>query len=1722
MFAKFLPKATVGLSLCFALHFAPALAAPGDLDISFGSGGEIVDSLGHDTGVGHAVLVQPDGKIVVAGRAEQGTWLSDFGMIRYLPDGTRDSSFGQSGRVCTGIGGTNTSARSLILQPDGKLVIAGRAAAGPDRFDFALARYDTNGAVDSAFGKSGLATLGLPGTRVTANSVALQSDGKIVVAGEYQNDSNEQRRMVVARCLADGTLDTSFGDSGKVIPFVGGVWDSATSVVIQPDGKIVVAGSASEANVQECFALVRLHPNGTLDNTFGNGGKVTTLVGGDTLSGGQSVLQQDDGKIVLAGFSWRDGLDMALARYHPDGTLDSSFGEEGMVVTSFTSGAPELAYGAALQGDGRILVTGTSEANGTNCLTVVRYLPNGALDASFGSAGRVTSSFGRNSAYYDSPGRAVAVQSDGKIIAVGGTDVGWGTKRLALARYFGTTIAVEQTPGTSLSDSASIDFGSVATGSQGATRSFTVRNPSTATPLGLMVSRDGAHAEDFSVGQPGASSLGPGQSTTFAVTFAPTTPGLRTAAIHIATSLPDENPFDITVIGTGVGDAIPGALDATFGSGGKVLTSMASSGGRVGGLAVQSDGKLLVAGGAHNGSNYDFALLRYQPNGSLDSSFGNVGRVLTPIGNSQDFGRGVAVQQDGKIVVVGDANNGADNDLALVRYQADGNLDPSFGNGGKVTTTILSNSGEIGRSVAVQPDGKILVAGHTDNGAVKDSFALVRYMSNGSLDNGFGSGGKVTTSIGSGDDHGYRVLVQSDGKILVAGDSEIGGNRDFALVRYHPNGTLDTSFGNNGKVVTSIGLGDDGAQALAVQGDGKIVLAGFAANGNSDDFDFALVRYLADGSIDPTFGTGGKVVTDIAGGSDDTGNGLTVLPGGRILVVGSSGRDGSNYDFALAQYLADGSLDTTFGSGGKMLTPVGTSDDFGWSVAVQSDGNFVVGGDSRNGSNYEFALVRYIGLANTGGTAPEITTSSPPFGMVGVPYSLTLTASEGVAPYSWSIINGSLPAGLALSSLGSIEGTPISAAIANFTARVTGSDGLASIKAFSLTIVPAVKAGDLDLAFGTGGKVTSAFRSGDDCAYSAVVQSDGKILVAGYTVDEGNNNYDFALARYQADGSLDTSFGIGGKVTTDVAEGLHYGDFGRSIALQSDGKILVAGEADYKGSYAFALARYHANGTLDTSFGDAGTVRSSAGYAKTVLVQNDGKILLAGQFGIDFGVERYLPNGTLDTSFGSGGKVTTDLKNGRGADYAQAAALQSDGKIVVVGYGPGDGDYDIALVRYLLDGSLDPAFGNGGEVMTPVGTYHDLGWNVAVQSDGKIIVAGEVRGDFALLRYLTDGSLDAGFGTAGIVMTPIGNYDASAKSLAVQGDGKIVMAGYVGNGQNYDFALARYLSNGALDSSFGTGGKVVTPIGNGHDYGRSVVLQADDHIVVAGSSDTGGGNDDFALVRYLGSLAPGIAVEQPAGTRLADGGASVDFGGIDPGATPVVRTFTVKNPGAANLTGLAITRDGANSADFTVESLGATSLAPGASLTFTVSFSPAALGSRTATLHIANNDSGENPFDITLTGIGGSVSPLQAWRLVHFGSLENSGDGADLNDFENDGVQNIFEYAFGGDPKTPDAELLRPTAIVGKQGHFTTQLRCDARCTDLTYRVQFASQLDADDWMDVARSDGGALVGSTLGDPLFIITVLDSGPGLRMVTISAPHPSINYSGQVFCRVLVSY
>jgi uncharacterized delta-60 repeat protein len=336
-----------------------------------------------------------------------------------------------------------------------------------------------------------------------------------------------------------------------------------------------------------------------------------------------------------------------------------------------------------------------------------------------------------------------------------------------------------------------------------------------------------------------------------------------------------------------------GVLDTSFGAGGKVVFSPGA--GTPAGMAIQSDGKIIVAGSldlSTSGCQADFMALRLDVNGAVDASFGTNGQVVTDFGGC-DAANAVTVGQDDSIVLVGFTGGGGD--VAVARYSADGTPDPGFGSGGKATSAGLGS----GQSVVIQPDGDIVVGANNIG-----DFGLVGFTSSGAIDLTFGSGGSTSTFFGPVD---FAVLasiaLRSNGGIVAVGGNYDGTKYNIAIAAYDASGNLDPAFGSGGTVQTDLtgAGGEDQAGGVAIQPDGKIVVSGWSCLANCD---FAVARYLGStGALDSSFGHGGHVTTDFQSGSGDLARPVLIQADGKIVVGGYSNALGTGA-FALARYKA--------------------------------------------------------------------------------------------------------------------------------------------------------------------------------------------------------------------------------------------------------------------------------------------------------------------------------------------------------------------------------------------------------------------------------------------------------------------------------------------------------------------------------------------------------------------------------------------------------------------------------------------------------------------------------------------------------------------------------------------------------------------------------------------------------------------------------------------------
>lgn len=423
------------------------------------------------------------------------------------------------------------------------------------------------------------------------------------------------------------------------------------------------------------------------------------------------------------------------------------------------------------------------------------------------------------------------------------------------------------------------------------------------------------------------------------------------------------------IVCTGAAQAtpgIPGTLDPFFATGsalgpGRFLQSLTGSSDSVSTLVLQPDGKLVLAGDC----SVRFCALRLNPDGTLDTTFNATGMVVLPTISGYDKATGAVVQPDGKLVIAGYCNAPGGYDMCVARFNADGSTDATFTAGTRPVPGAGQGGGAYASAIAVQADGKLVLGGWCFSISGNLDFCVERLNADGSVDTTFnaaGTPGRVLRPIGASYDYGYRLLIQPDGKLVMAGYCT-GAGMDFCAMRLNPDGSLDTGFNVTGTLLLPVGGANDTATALALQPDGKLVLAGNCGNGVN--LDFCAVRLNADGSLDTTFNSTGKLLVAVGTG-DDYATAVAVQSDGKLLLSGYCVNAGNN-DFCAVRVNSDGSLDKTFnptGTPGKVTYAIAAGHDNATGIAVQPDGKIVVAGScgpDTTGANTDFCALRLEG-----------------------------------------------------------------------------------------------------------------------------------------------------------------------------------------------------------------------------------------------------------------------------------------------------------------------------------------------------------------------------------------------------------------------------------------------------------------------------------------------------------------------------------------------------------------------------------------------------------------------------------------------------------------------------------------------------------------------------------------------------------------------------------------
>jgi uncharacterized delta-60 repeat protein len=817
---------------------------------------------------------------------------------------TLDRGFGDDGVVLTGFGPhadvRKHAARQVQVEPSGRIVLG----VGGPRGTFTVERLTAAGALDASFGGDGRVT-----TAISARAMAVVPDGGVVVAGST-GAGNPGRDLAVTRYRPDGKVDRGFGRRGT-FHLDAGLEDFAEAIALQPDGTIVVAGrSLCPAHTPGCgyytsstLVLLRLGPSGQLLSRTAF--KLRSEAEGKAVAG--------DGRIVVATGSNGRSRPALLVAFTRAGKVEKRFGHRGSVELV---GAPDPTTLAAAAGGGSLLA-GYGPVRGNFAR---RLLADGSPDPSFGEGGTATCTPTRNE--HDAEGQAsVAPLPDGKVLLSGGHG------NCALAR-----LLPDGTLDPSFGEGGRVEA---------------------SAPLGGQVEKVAA---------------GPGE-TTIVVRWH-TGVGFRLARYTAS-----------------------GALDPSFGTAGVATVPVsAETFDQVNALVPLRGGRLLAVG-TRQCADYscgEFALARYRADGELDRSFGRGGRVSTPL-SGEGLATAAAIERGGDIVVGGAIGVRAYGELhetrpTLARYKPGGSLDKGFGHGGIVTVPAAKGEDVQFNGVAIAPDGDIVAVGEascTQSGRKKcgkrycsecGSYFVARFHRGGGLDRAFGEGGVLRIDVGRNDedhDGGRAVAIRPDGRILIAGHSYLGG---FGLVRLLPDGRRDPTFGHRGIVHTYFATtlrDSDGKRfqlevgrpgyALTLLPGGKFLVAGGSVVPSHQGYEHptnhgVVVRYRADGSVDPTFGHDG--LTDVNGLAIRA---LSVDRCGRAVVAGADAVDGSPTAFGAARLLPSGALDRTFGRPTTRLRLGTGAESRANAIAVSGDRVILGGLASADGAGDEFALAALKG-----------------------------------------------------------------------------------------------------------------------------------------------------------------------------------------------------------------------------------------------------------------------------------------------------------------------------------------------------------------------------------------------------------------------------------------------------------------------------------------------------------------------------------------------------------------------------------------------------------------------------------------------------------------------------------------------------------------------------------------------------------------------------------------
>lgn len=1229
------------------------------LDPTFGGQGMALPRV---SGMGEVQEITPlsDGSfLAVAPVNGEFSSYSDFAVVKLRPDGSLDTTFGDEGLFQINVSTSSfseDSARAIALDSAGRILLAGFYQSDPYIHNVAFVRVLPNGTPDATFGEGGMVRTTL--VAGTGLDVALQADGKIVIANG----------QTIARFLADGaTLDPTFSKNGTIFDF------SAyfRTLFIEPDGDIVLGGTYGDGLTQHLM-LLRLLPNGTPDITFGTLGRAI-IVPPDTTqhANGETLLPLPNGGYLLSGSLYNSTSEPPvagiLAQVTASGDIDSTFGTGGMVILDTLPGR-EGFKSATRHHDGRITV-GSPSIDYDRNRYVAQFLPNGTLNPAFGNNGIVNFTFED----FDS-GRGMVMDGNGRVV-VGGTFARGAIRRLQSNGDIDRTFGYR---GYTL-------FGASRPITQG--KSVRLQNGDWFTFSGTLLTRTTYNGvPDLTFGLGGWDNIPFPYNNTYTTQAALLDYQGRPMVLNHVQNF---NPPDYWVLSR---HTSAGGLDPSFGTNGVISETLTVGYSPPTVLLETDNAKYVVAGRFPDYPNNDTLvwLFRYLENGQRDPTFDGDGKVeLSGCGNTAYSTLGGVLQTDGTVVVGGNCGT---NGGRVWRVMVNGTLDPTFGTGGTVPVTRP----RFVRTLAQDNAGRTYVMGSTTQSGQHNA-EILRLLPNGSPDPAWGTAGIATFPLPNSFIFPIHFLEDSAGRFYVIGNVEyVSEPSDLFVARLLPNGTLDTTFGINGQ--TTMLLTDrDVPTDVDWDGDALRVTASThlgTHTGNSPIL--AWFRYLIGNSAPPTPTTTPLPPTV-------TASATPVLPTATRTATATPVPP-----TATMTPTPNGTTELTLdvGYGGAMVAP----------VLAERDG----------------------------------------------------AASDAIL----------LPDG-------------------NLLASTTRFDGDSDFMLSRL-----LPNGSPDQTFGTGGTREYLYSTGQDNPRRLLRLSDGSIIMAGETSPTAGE-YALLFTRILPDGTQDSTFGTSG--WRELEYGLSYVTPSIYDLVQPTGSTqwyFVAATSFQFDHSGFVIGRMQPNGTLDGTFGTAGTVTGEDRFYTSMTVLPDGKLILVGSTDIpgddrDLLITRLLPNGTPDSTFGTNGDIILVMNDTQSANHV---TLDHAGRLLVSGYSFATVPYfntRILVARYLPDGTPDTTFDEDGLKLfvNPTPQFRDQsGWVAVPQQNGTILL-GISDGD--VTRLTEAGVVDSSFGVDGWFPWERHLGLDGIRRLWVEGSNRLYL---VSNG------IVRITANGIPDHTYGARG----------------------------------------------------------------------------------------------------------------------------------------------------------------------------------------------------------------------------------------------------------------------------------------------------------------------------